>query len=1042
MTPDAVTVSLGAGFVPAAAYAAFVRHLLPVAEDWMVSLTNAPSTGWRIDWKAPALLAQSVANTTTWGTRRCDAMTLLSLALRLDSPIVHDKVGDGRQRNTPETAAAQAKLADIREEWSRWWRGSGYAAAIVNVYSARFSAHPPRQYDGSSLAFPGLAAYMGDTDKPLQPRRHQLVGAARIVEQGDLDDTVLLTYHPGAGKTLTAVLGIVKRVQAGLTRKACVVVPRHVVGQWRDAFSEFFPGMLDRFLVADDDFSKRRRDFLDEVAQPHIAVVVVSYEQFRTIGLSAQAYAAYYSREVDEVHHDLIDAPDDKALLRELKRREAKLEKLRDLYERKCAKQRDGVCWEDLGFDLLCLDEIHYCKAIPFNTRMSNVSGLPRSESQRAVDAMMKIHWTAAPELYGPHGVAAASRLHAAARLMPPPGYPRSGKVVGLTGTPVTNTLAEVWGMLRIVQPRLLRERGLWHFDAFAAVFCEQVATVEMDSVGRYRTATRLAWRNIPELQALLSQCWDRARDRSELQRPGIATGRMRFVEVQGSEELRQYVRELADRADRVRCRLVDPADDNMLKITHDGRVAGLFNGPGSEAWPTDRRTKVDACADVVWNLYCKSDARRGVVLIFCDLFTPKAHSSDDDVEAMTPAEQFMTHGVYGVLRQRLQQRGIRADEVAFVHDAESGAERDELFRAVRRGTVRVLVGSTQKLATGVNVQDRVYGMVHLTVPWRPDWLTQADARGDRDGNLWATWGEAIHSVAIVTVGSYDVVSWQMIEQKAAFISQIVNDEYEGRTADDVGDLVITANVAKAIALGDLRIVEKTQMEVELSGLARSYRLWREDEQRRLRLCEELPVRMREEEAKAATLRAMIEATAQHPSPSPFTATLRGSGLADVELVTFTDRAETSRHCYVVAERLRARVRGEVLFGEYRGAVLTLDLSRGVAVVSMQWAAVEGGETYSSTADITVQLVGGDVFATLDHKLSVLDAEVAKSRVMVERLRGRLQEASAPSPPWAQRDKAAALLAKYESLCDGIAASQSSEDGEGVVERKRWSFSA
>lgn len=1040
LPPEQIQVSFGASFVPAAAYRAFVSHLLPsLLDHWKVDISFAEATAtWTIDFRSRATEA---ANTTTWGTPRCPATELIECGLRLENPIVYDTSPDGeRVKDSVATAAAIAKLADIREEWQRWWRGSSFAAQIAEAYAARFNKHVPRRYDGSHLTFAGLASRLpSDPSQPLIPRRHQLSGALRIVERGELDDTVLLTYRVGDGKSLAAILGVKKRFDLGLSRKAVFVVPKHTLSQWRDFWRDYFPAFGDRVLVADDgDFTtKTRQDFLATACLPSAQVVVLTYEQIGTIPVHPNTFRAYIEREIDEVHADLVnnhtDTSSQSPLKRELKRRQARLEKLRTKYEEKWQKLSEKgtapISWEDVGADVLVWDEVHYCKNDAITTRMTNVSGMPRSESQRAFDARIKTHWVCAPELFGEHGVQAALKQHGSSKLHTS-GYPPTGKVIGLTGTPITNTLAEVWVMMRLLQPRLLRDRGLHTFDAFAAVFTTPQPSVEMDAVGKFRQSTRLRWQNLPELQMLLSQCWDRASNPPEVVRPDLATGRMQIVEVEGSPELRAYVAELAERAEWVRAKEVDPSEDNMLKITHDGRIAGLFNGPSSgpdEPWPS-RRTKVNAVAEVIGKLYTQSSHRRGVILVFCDLFTPKA-DSDTDTDAMTDVERFRALGVYGVLRDKLIAAGIHAEEIAFVHDAETQAQREKLFAHTRAGDVRVLIGSTQKLATGVNVQDRIYGMVHLTVPWRPDWLEQADGRGRRQGNKWATWGEGIHSVAVVTTGSYDVVSWQMIEQKATFISAIVNDEYEGRTADDIGDLVVTANVAKAIALGDMRIIEKTQLEVELTQHQRRYRLWCEEKRRRAEMARKLPGDIADLEARVGTLTAMCKIRDGQVSTESGAKAPQIVLLDNGRAIQPSTRDEANQRVFVLAERLRNRSRGEVELGTYRGLNLVLSFSGvGVEVVA-QYPAVEQTPGYASVADIVVKIVA-DVFGAIDYQLGALDNEIAAWQQQAQQLRDRFAEVNGDMGAW-QSDAARMALTRYEALCLDLA-------DAGPVDRKSF----
>ena len=1052
-----VAVGLGAGFVPPEVVEEFAYHLLPTMYRGGVKAVYVVATAtWILDWCGGAVVKTSHHNLSTWGTTRVDAMSLLEHALRNESPVVYDTDPrtEERVRNAKATAEAQAKLADLRAEWDRWWRAttssvlfpSGELRKVGDVlheaYEAEFNRYSPRRYDGRHLRFPGLAATLPGTDAAFAPRRHQLDGALRILERNVPDDTFLLGYDVGLGKTLAAILGVRKRLETGVSRRACFVVPKHVLGQWRDAWQHFFPDLVGRVVVAsDDDFTpQRRQDFLARCVAHDASVLVMTIEQFGTIPTTPEVYEAYLARELDEVSAELAERgerdADGRHLKRELKRREAALQKHADRYRARWAKLKlradAPASWQDLGVDVLVLDEFHYFKNDAVPTRMQNVAGLPRGESQRAFDARMKIHWLAAPELFGEVGLAAAPRLYGRRGCRQGvDGYPASGKVGGLSATWVTNSLAEVWVVMRQLQPRLLRERGLWSFDAFAAVFTKPFVSVEMDVVGKFRLQTRLAFQNIPELQAMLSLCVDRAQDVPEVARPALATGRMQVAECEGSPELVEYVLNLAERAERVRKRLVDPEVDNMLKITHDGRVAALYNGPPTEAWPEHRRTKVDACADVVWSLYCSSDARRGVILVFCDLFTPKAPSGRDDedaaaeAEAMTPEERFRALGVYGVLRDKLVRRGIRAAEVAFVHNATTTEERDALFADVRAGRVRVLVGSTQKLATGVNVQDRVYGMIHLTVPWRPDWIEQAEGRGLRDGNLFHAWGQAIHSVAIVTTRSYDVVSWQIIQIKAEFLRQIKRDRYGKRTAEDVGDLVLSAGMAKAIALGDVRVVEKAQLELELAAFQRSYGLHVEDERRRLAEVADLPGRVADAEADLAGARRVVAHLEANPAGA-FAMSLRGVGLGDSEATVFVDRAEAAQRIRAVVDRLRGRARNEVHLGTYRGFSLALDLDQPIARVVVRLGDYEATE---------VALVA-DPVAALDAALADLREAVPRLAARAENLRRRL-DASRVGAAWAQRGAALAALSRYEALCAELA---QKDEGDDVVDRKPFNF--
>ncbi len=1019
---DQIGVTLGAGWVPADVYVDFLRHLFPRFDGYGAALTWVEQTStWLLEVTSSALLGSS-ENTERYGTGRMDGVEILRHGLQLKSPVVYDEEEDPetgatkRYRNERETMLAQAKLGDVKVKWAAWITfDETRARRLAELYNERFNGFRRRRYDGAHLRFPGLASvYEGAA---LAPRKHQVNGALRIVERGEVDESALLTYRVGWGKTLAALLGIVKRLQLGMSSKACVVVPKHVLAQWQTAFLAFYPGCADWLLAAaDDSFDPRnRRRFLARAATSGARVVLLTYEQFKSIPVEPDTFTAYMQREVDELDAALQDAAEDSAeakhLERTLKARRKTLErfevKQKDKWRKASAGADAPITWERLGFDLLAFDEAHYLKNDIVNTRMTNVAGLPRSESQRAFDARVKAHYLIARELF--------------------PGLAidrPDGKLIGLTGTPLTNTIAEAWVLMRLFQPRLLRRMGFWNFDAWAGVFTQQVQSVEMDAVGKFRTQTRLKFQNVPELLDMLAMAWDTAPDCPDMTRPDLVGGRMEVIETVGSAELKAYTEELAERAAEVRAGRVTPDVDNMLKITHDGREASLFNGPPqTDGWPIDRVTKVDALAARVWDLYVHSDAAAGVQLIFCDLHTPRA---DSDEVILDERERWLQHGVYGVIVDRLVRAGVLSVEVAYIHDAATDDEKRALFRRVNRGEIRVLIGSTQKLGTGVNVQRRALATHHVTVPWRPDWLEQADGRARRPGNTW----EAVHSIAYPTTGSFDVVLWQMIQQKAEMIAQIADGTYSNRTADDVGDMVLSASVCRAIALGDVRVLDKVKMEIDLGGLQRSYKLWRADRSRYEWERSRLPREIEEADREVADVEKAIRLRDANPlPPGAFLVKLRMAMGDDWQ--TLDDRAVADRRIVVLAESLLRMGGDERLIGNYRGFNLVLQACGG------SWSLVvrDGGGEHDAGGH-EFEVTRGEwsaAFATIEHRLAELETAAFRLRTNARAKRQRLADLGAAAPTWRDLDRARALLTRYTSLCEDLAQN-------GIVDAQTFAF--
>ena len=1045
------TAPFGAPWVPASVYLDFLAHLFPTYATGRsgVRLSYAPEVArWVLDADDPATVA-SVENRRTWATRRATALELVEDGLRLRAPEVRDTVevpgGESKSvRNEAETAAAQAKLQEIRERWAQWLpRDPARVALLEAEYNARFNRWAPRRYDGSRLTFPKLSlTYQG---APLRLRSHQGAGIQRILERGDEDDTVGIFYAPGLGKTICAIVGAVKRIQVGLSDRAVVVVPKSVLGQWRQAILDVYPDLADWLCCASDaDFRDpaRRRAFLLRAALGRAPVTLLTYEQFRSIPLRPETAAAYAAREVDELRAALVDGDpadgeDDPsaaseerraAAQAEFKKRERKLADFRAAtaarWARIAATSDADASWESWcegGRLCLVVDEFHSYKSLPAPTRTKGVLGLPRGESQRSQDACLKLHYLSAPELFpGVPGCGLRSR----------------GKVVALTGTPVTNSLAEVWVQMRFLQPRLLRRLGLWELDAWLGTFTTQVPQPEMDAVGAWRLRQRLKFHNVPEWQRLLDQCWDRVDPRlAEGDRPEVHGGRMRVVETPGSPELRAYVRSLAERADLVKRRLVDPSDDNMLKITHDGRVASLFNGPPQESWPTDRPTKLDAVAREVWELYCHSDPMSGCQLVFCDLFTPREDSSAGDPRGPEGAAGlFLQQGVYGVLRDKIVAAGCLPHEVAYIHDASTEEERAALFAAANAGRVRVLIGSTFRMGLGVNVQRRAYAAHHVTVPWRPDWLDQANKRVDRDGNLFGQGGgEPVHIVCYPTTGSYDVVLWQMIQQKAEFVAAVNSGTYAGRDADDIGDLQVDAATAMAVALGDLRVVEKIKLELELSALARRHRSWKGENSSLAHELASLPRQVAEKDREVSELRALRAHCDRHQLggfeallATPAGAVGADGAPAPAAWERVRDRQRADGRLVVLSQGLRARTGDGFLVGQYRGLDLVLCRDERGAFVELR---------HGDGASVACRLAVGGVgtFAGAEAQLASIEAQAGRLKRLRDVQVARLESLRAQATAWSHLEEARAKLARYDSLCDEVATA-------GIVDRQKFLF--
>lgn len=1009
--PTEVAVPFGACWVPPSIYVEFLKGLFNSNRNWGISLSYVePTATWIIDCSDPSIVS-SVENLSIYGTTRVSGLELITGGLNLKLPIVYDEIENSegkktRIKNETETVAAQGKLLEIRARWDSWvFQDEDRAKMLCDEYNTRYNGYRVRQYDGSHLTFPGLCEiYKG---KPFSLRTHQRSGVARIIgalRSATRDNSAFLVYLPGFGKTAAAICGIAKAIQLGMIGKAAIVVPKHTLVQWREEFTVLYPGMLDEILMADEDSFNpdNRKRFLSQIATGKHKAVIMTLEQFRSIPMAEGTFKQYLEREVADLRDHINDAvsrsDERRSLEREFKRREKALAKFETKYKKRweklCESLEDAAptTWEDCNFDCVAMDEAHFAKNDMVFSKMENVAGLPKAESQRAFDTRVKVHYV----------------------------LERGGKAIGLTGTPLTNTLAECFVWTRLFQPKLLKKHGLWHFDSWASVFTEPFSSIEMDTLGNFRTQTRLRFQNIPELLAMLAEAWDRATDSVEIEKPSIANGQVKVVEVAGSESLIAFTKRLAERADLIRRRKVLPKEDNFLKLTSDGKKASFFNGDPALRFQEGIRTKVDALAEETWSLYKATYAHFGTQLIFCDLFCPKGREAvaetsedsedEDSSEILTDEERWEISGIYGVIKEKLCAQGIIPEHVEFIHDAQNDEERSALYDRMRKGITRVLIGSTGKLGTGVNVQDCVIAIHHLDCPWRPDELEQRTARGVRQGNKW----KEVHVLCYVTQRSYDPVIWQMIETKGRFIAQIMAGNVSSRRAEDIGNTIVTASMAKAIAMGDLRILDKIKLETELLSYERQYRAWLDSNMRMRFQASRLPGEIEIVKGQIEKTKLAIDFRDKHPAGSTFICHLRN--LQTNTLETYTDLEAANDQSRRIAEALKSVAQRGIQVGNYRGFGLHLDKKYG----TLRLIARHGKDGY----EIEITSVGyqhnkvfqqlGDCLALLETQNGRMAGQIAAWQHQLETIRREVDK------PWQNQAYVLQLLDRYKAVCAGL----------------------
>ena len=951
-----IGVRIGANWVPIDVYQQFMWELLtPYGQARSrIKILRSEATGqWTITEKN--FDRANVKANTTYGTKRMSAYLILEQTLNQKDVRVFDYVEDenGNKKavlNKKETAIAQDRQELIKQKFSEWvWKDIDRRERLCAIYNETFNSSRPREYDGQHIRFEGM-------NPEITLRPHQINAIAHVMYGGN----TLLAHEVGAGKTFEMVAAAMEMKRLGLCTKSLVVVPNHLTEQWAAEWLQLYPSANILVATKKDFETQNRKKFCSRIATGDYDAVIIGHSQFEKIPMSAERQRAILERQIEEILEGIEQAKSQKAerytvkqMERTRKSLEAKLEKLNDQ-----SRKDDVVTFEQLGVDRLFVDESHYFKNLFLMTKMRNVGGIAQTEAQKSSDLFMKCRYL--DEITGGRGVIFA------------------------TGTPISNSMVELYTIQRYLQYGLLQEMGLIHYDDWASDFGETITAIELSPEGTgYRAKTRFAkFFNLPELMAAFKQVAD-IQTADMLHLP-VPKANFHTEVIKPSELQQEMVKGLAERAEKIRGGGVDPHVDNMLRITNDGRKLALDMRLINPLAADDPNGKVAVCSRNVYKIWEKTKEQRSTQLVFCDLSTPTKDGS---------------FNVYDDLKKKLMDQGIPEDEIAFIHDADSEAKKKLLFGRVNEGQVRVLIGSTQKMGAGTNVQKKLIALHDLDCPWRPSDLQQRLGRIVRQGND----NEEVEIYRYVTEGTFDAYLYQLVENKQKFIAQIMTSKTPVRVADDVDETALSYSEIKALATGNPLIIEKCNLDMEvakLNMLKASYLNQRYS-------LEELVLReypadiARITERIAGYEKDVALATAHPKSQEGF------CGMV-IEGKPYAEKEDAGRAILDVCSKMTGS--DAVLLGEYRGFSM---------VLAYDGISNEYRITLKGTLSHTVAL-GADVFGNitrLDNTLENLPGSLQAEKNSLEETKGQLENARAElDTPFAREEELAEKTARLKEL--------------------------
>ena len=960
LTAGEISVRLGATWLDTEYVRQFTFETLgtPRSTQRRIEVHYSNITGeWRMEGKGTD--RGNVKAISTYGTKRINAYEIIETTLNLKDVRIFDYQYDEEGRriavlNKKETAIAQSKQELIKDAFAEWiWKDPDRREAICKTYNILFNSNRPREYDGSHINFSGM-------NPEITLRKHQVNAIAHILYGGN----TLLAHVVGAGKTFEMVAAAMESKRLGLCQKSLFVVPNHLTEQWATEFLQLYPAANILIATRKDFETKNRKKFCGRIATGDYDAIIIGHSQFEKIPMSVERQRAILEQQIDEIMMGISEAKREKAENFTIKQMEktkkglqAKIDKLNDQ-----SRKDDVVTFEELGVDRIFIDESHYFKNLFLYTKMRNVGGIAQTEAQKSSDLFMKCRYL--DEITGGRGIVFA------------------------TGTPISNSMVELYTIQRYLQMSALEEQGLQHFDAWAANYGETVTAIELSPEGTgYRAKTRFAkFYNLPELMSVFKNVADI--QTADMLKLPVPEAHYHNIALKPSEYQKEIVASLAERAEKVRNREVDSSVDNMLLITNDGRKLALDQRLVNPMLPSDPNSKAAKCAENVFEIWRRTADQRSTQMIFCDLSTPK----DDG-----------TFSVYDDIRAKLLELGVPENEIAFIHNAKSEVQKKDLFGKVRSGQVRILLGSTQRMGAGTNCQQKLIALHHLDCPWRPSDLQQREGRIIRQGNE----NPEVDIYSYVTEGTFDAYLYQLVESKQKFISQIMTSKSPVRSAEDVDEQALSYAEIKALASGNPMIKEKMDLDIEVSKLkllkanhlSQKYAL--EDA-----ISKGFPKQIAETQARIAGYGADIATVKENTHPN-------GDGFSPLTLagVTHADKKEAGAALLTMCQTMLSPEATQV--GSYRG--LTLELA-------FDTFAREYRLTMIGQLRHTVTL-GTDVFGNLqrmDNALEGLPIKEQACREQFSNLQTQLETAKAevqkPFPREAELNTKTARLEELNTL--------------------------